>query len=176
MSARRQIVTITSNMLFRIFAACVIAVVAALPSAAQPPARFARTVVMGHIGINSADPDAATAFWTDLMGASSYSRDSFKGVSLLGLMIVFDRAAPSGPSAGSTIDHLGFRVPDLQPYTEKLAKTSYKSSQPTADRLLIDGPDGVRIELMEDSSEYAGMEFDHIHFYSTQPKRCRPGT
>ncbi|MGD1068662.1 MAG: VOC family protein [Bryobacteraceae bacterium] len=156
-------------LLFRIFAACLIAAISAV---AQPPTRGARNVAMGHIHLNSADPDTAIAFWTEVLGASSYSHESLKGVSLLGAIILFTPVAPSGPSAGSAIDHIGFRVPDLQPLIDKLAKTGYKSFQPGAggDRLMIDGPDGVRIELIEDSSEYAGMEFDHLHFYSTQPK------
>ncbi len=35
---------------------------------------------------------------------------------------------------------------------------------------MIDGPDGVRIELTEDSSEYAPIEFHEIHFLTTAPK------
>jgi catechol 2,3-dioxygenase-like lactoylglutathione lyase family enzyme len=158
--------------LFRIFAACLIAV---LPAVAQPAGRGARNVSMGHIHLNSADPDAAIAFWTDVIGASSYSHDSLKGVSLLGAIILFTRMPPTGPSAGSAIDRIGLTVPDLQPFIEKLAKTSYKSFQPGADgdRLMIDGPDGVRIELTADSSMFAGMQFDRLCFNTTQPKEMQ---
>jgi catechol 2,3-dioxygenase-like lactoylglutathione lyase family enzyme len=134
---------------------------------------------MGPIYFNSADPDKAIAFWTDVIGASAESHDSLNGVSMLGATILFIRMAPSGPSAGSVIDHIGVTVPDLQPFIEKLAKTGYKSFRPIAgavpgnDRLMIDGPDGVRIELTEDSSNYAALEFDHIHFYTSQPKEMQ---
>lgn len=92
---------------------------------------------------------------------------------MLGAIILFDKKAPSGPSAGSTIDHIGLKVPDVQSFADKLAKTSYKSStksDPAGDQLMIDGPDGVRIELTEDASMYAPLEFNHIHFHATQPK------
>lgn len=143
----------------------VIGILITLPAVAQ---RGAPNVTFGHIHINSADPDKTLAFWTDLIGLSTWSRDSLSGVSTLGVLILVTRSAPAGPSAGSAIDHIGFKVPDLQPFIDKLARTSYKSSQPAGDRLMIDGPDGVRIELAEDSSMYAPLEFDHIHFYTTR--------
>jgi catechol 2,3-dioxygenase-like lactoylglutathione lyase family enzyme len=149
--------------LLRIIVVCLLA---ALPAAAQ---RGAPGVTFGHIHINSADPDKTIAFWTDVIGATTWSRDSLNGVSTLGVLILIARNPPSGPSAGSAIDHIGFKVPDLQPYIGKLAKTSYKSFQPASDQLMIDGPDGVRIELAEDSSMYAPLQFDHIHLYTTRP-------
>jgi catechol 2,3-dioxygenase-like lactoylglutathione lyase family enzyme len=139
---------------------------AALPVVAQ---RGAPNVTFGHIHINSADPNETIAFWTNIIGISTWSRDSLNGVSTLGVVIVIARSAPSGPSAGSAIDHIGFKVPDLRPFIGKLAHTRYKSFQPADDQLMIDGPDGVRIELAEDSSVYAPIQFDHIHFYTTQP-------
>ena len=139
---------------------------ATLPAVAQ---RSAPNLTFGHIHINSGDPDKTIAFWTDIIGISTWSRDSLSGVSTLGVLILIARSAPSGPSAGSAIDHIGFKVPDLQPFIGKLAKTSYKSFQPASDQLMIDGPDGVRIELAEDSSMYAPLQFDHIHLYTTRP-------
>ena len=38
---------------------------------------------------------------------------------------------------------------------------------------MVDGPDGVRIELIEDSAFYAPLGFDHIHLSSKQPKEMR---
>jgi catechol 2,3-dioxygenase-like lactoylglutathione lyase family enzyme len=171
--------------LLRIFAACLIA---AVPVAAQPALQNPRNVAFGHIHLNSADPDAAIAFWKDIIGTSTYNRESQHGVSMQGALILITRNAPSGPSVGSAIDHIGLRVPDLQPFIEKLAKTPYKSFQPAgaSDKLMIDGPDGVRIELTEDSTMYTLLDFDHIHFHSKQPDdtqawysrlfAARPGT
>jgi catechol 2,3-dioxygenase-like lactoylglutathione lyase family enzyme len=149
--------------LLRIIAVLLIAI---LPAIAQ---RGGPNVTFGHIHINSADPDKTIAFWTDTLGLSTWSHDSLNGVSTLGVLILITPSAPSGPSAGSAIDHIGFKVPDLQPFIGKLAKTSYKSFQPAGDQLMIDGPDGVRIELAEDSSVYAPLQFDHIHLFTTQP-------
>jgi catechol 2,3-dioxygenase-like lactoylglutathione lyase family enzyme len=149
--------------LLRIVAVCLLATLQAVAQRGTP------NVTFGHIHINSADPDKTVAFWTDIIGLSTWSRDSLNGVSTLGVLILITRNAPSGPSAGSAIDHIGFKVPDLQAFIGKLAKTSYKSIQPTGDQLMIDGPDGVRIELTEDSSMYAPLEFDRIYFHTTRP-------
>jgi catechol 2,3-dioxygenase-like lactoylglutathione lyase family enzyme len=140
-----------------------------LASLAAVAQRDAPNITFGHIHINSADPSETIAFWTNIIGMSTWSRDSLNGVSTLGVLIVIARSAPSGSSAGSAIDHIGFKVPDLQPFMGKLAHTSYKSFQPADDQLMINGPDGVRIELSEDSSMYAPLQFDHIHFYTTRP-------
>jgi catechol 2,3-dioxygenase-like lactoylglutathione lyase family enzyme len=106
---------------------------------------------------------------------------------MIGGMILFARGEPTATSVGSAIDHIAIRVPDLQPYVAGLAKTRYKVS-PVAGggRLMIDGPDGARIELIEDDSMYARLEFDHIHFFTPRPKEtqawygrifgARPGT
>ena len=152
----------------RTFAAFVIATVSAN---AQPPSPGARSVAAGHIHLNSADPDAAIAFWKDVIGTATYTNQSLTGVSTLGVTILFNHKAPSGPSAGSAIDHLAFKVPDLQPFSERLAKTAFKSFHPQSDeyRLMVDGPDGVRIELIEDNTMYAPLEFSHVHLYAANP-------
>jgi catechol 2,3-dioxygenase-like lactoylglutathione lyase family enzyme len=149
--------------LFQTIAVCLIAAV---------PALSQRNVVVGHIHLNSADPAASMAFWKDVIGTSAFTNQSLNGVSMIGVLILFTKTAPMGPSAGSAIDHIGITVPDLQPFEERLAKTSYKSSKPTegGDRLLIEGPDGVRVELIEDNSMFADKQFSHIHFHTAQPK------
>ena len=154
--------------LLRLFALSAIAVI---PMMAQPFSRNGPNITLAHIDVNSADPDAAIAFWKDVIGTSTYNRGSINGVSTLGALIVFTRKAASGPSAGSAIDHLAFHVPDLQPFIERLAKTKFKSFQPPSsdDALVIDGPDGVRIELTSDSSMYAPLEFGHIDIHTPKP-------
>jgi catechol-2,3-dioxygenase len=158
--------------LFRLFA---VSLVAAVSAAAQIGSHNAQGVTFGHIHLNSSDPAAAIAFWKDVIGAATYSHESLNGVSTLGAIILFSKKDPSGPSAGSTIDRIALKVPDLTPFVEKLAKTSYKSFQPVpgGDQLMIDGPDGVRIELTADSSMYAPLEFDRIHFHTPKPQETQ---
>src|SRR5215469_1434275 len=118
--------------LLRIVAVGLLAVLPAVTQNSAPGVTF------GHIHINSADPDKTIAFWTDIMGLQTWSRDSLNGVGTIGVLILITPRSPSGPSAGSAIDHISFKVPDLQPFIGKLAKTSYKSFQRAGDRLMID--------------------------------------
>ena len=150
-------------MLLRVITVLLLATLPAFPQ------RGGSNVTLKHIHVNSADPDKTVAFWTDILGLSTWSHDSLKGVSTLGVLILIASGAPSGPSSGSAIDHIGFKVPDLQPFISKLANTSYKTTQPSGDQLMIEGPDGIRIELVEDSSMYAPLQFDRIYLGTTRP-------
>jgi catechol 2,3-dioxygenase-like lactoylglutathione lyase family enzyme len=143
----------------------------ALSAMAQTP-RGGRGVTVGHIHVNSADPDAAIAFWCDVMGTARYSLGSLRGVSTLGVTILFTQQSPSGPSAGSAIDRLAFHVPDIGAYVDRLEKTSpqTKVHEEGDSRVVFDTPDGVRIELVEDPSTYAPLEFSRIHVNSAQLK------
>jgi catechol 2,3-dioxygenase-like lactoylglutathione lyase family enzyme len=154
----------------RVLVACLLAVLPALAQPSGPP-----PVTAGHIHLNSADPDAAIAFWKDVLGAPTVSVDSEKGIGMSGVTILFTRKTPSGPSAGSAIDHLALKVADLQPFTDRLAKTTYKSFSPKVgeELLMIEGPDGVRIELIGDSAMYTSVEFNSTHLHSAQPKEMQ---
>jgi catechol 2,3-dioxygenase-like lactoylglutathione lyase family enzyme len=150
-------------------AASLLAAAPAFPQLAPPNAQG---VTMGHIHLNAADPAAATVFWTDLVGAQPYEHGSLKGVSVPGVVIWFTRKAPTGPSVGSSVDHIGFTVPNLQTYIDKFAKTPYNTIPSTAGgvQLMIDGPDGARIELTEDKASTVPIRFHHVHFDTPDPK------
>jgi catechol 2,3-dioxygenase-like lactoylglutathione lyase family enzyme len=132
-------------------------------------------VAMGHIHLNQSDPAAATAFFTDMIGAQLYTHASLKGVSVPGAVILFTKAAPSGASVGTSVNHIGFTVPDMGPYLARFEKTNYKTTRPTAQgvQLMIDGPDGVRVELTEDRSMKDPIRFHHIHFNTADPKKMQ---
>lgn len=158
--------------LLRILLACLIAT---LPLAAQRP-QNPRGAAFGHVHVSAADPAAAIAFWTDAIGAAVYTRESqdgagLSGISMIGGLILFSRPGASGPAAGAAIERISIRVPELDRFAAKLAKSPYKTSRTEGDpaTLVIDGPDGVRIELIEDSQMYATLEFDSVHLSSPQP-------
>jgi hypothetical protein len=67
----------------------------------QSRKRGTPNVTFGHIHINSADPSETIAFWTEIVGISTWSRNSLStAVGTLGVLIVIARSAPSGPSFG----------------------------------------------------------------------------
>jgi catechol 2,3-dioxygenase-like lactoylglutathione lyase family enzyme len=152
--------------LFRLFAACLIA---CLPAISQPPGQ--RGVTLGHVHLNSANPEAALAFWTEVIGASAFKRESLTGVTMIGGMILISKSDAPGPSAGSVIDRIALHVPALDPFVARLEKSKYKSA-PVAGaegQLLIEGPDGLKVQLNEDNSMFAPLEFEYVQFFSPQP-------
>ena len=146
-----------------------------LRASAQLASPSEQGVAMGHIHLNQNDPAAAMAFFTDMIRAQPYTHASLKGVSVPGAIILFTKAMPSGPSVGTSVNHIGFLVSDMAPYLTRFEKTNYKTSRPTAQgvQLMIDGPDGVRVELTEDRSMKDPIRFHHIHFNTPDPKKMQ---
>lgn len=126
---------------------------------------------MGHVHLTSPDPAAAIQFWESL-GAAPYLHESLKGVTVPGAVILFRKGAPSSPSVGSAVDHIGFKVPDLTKYLARFTGPEWKPTRPHAEgeQLMFNSPDGVRIELTEDKALNVPIRFHHVHFHTTDAK------
>jgi len=99
---------------------------------------------------------------------------------LAGWLFLRERA-PTGESNGSTVNHLGFKVPDLHGLvprlkaagieivtTEVVAGATSDVHHNTAQNVYMafaKGPDGVRVELME-NKELDGIDSHHIHIFT----------
>jgi catechol 2,3-dioxygenase-like lactoylglutathione lyase family enzyme len=138
----------------------------ALPLGAQLSAPNDAGVAMGHLHFNVRDVEAHKRFWTALGGAD-VSTPRFQIVRFPGLLVLLRPVTPSGGTEGSVIQHVGFRVKNLQ---ESLAKwraaglTTVPGGSPR--QAFVTGPDGVRIEMTEDPSLAVPVASHHIHFYT----------
>jgi catechol 2,3-dioxygenase-like lactoylglutathione lyase family enzyme len=138
---------------------------------AQLAAPNSHGVAMGHLHINAADTEAQKKFWTDVVGAQTYDKNGLSGVTVPGAIILIRKAVPTGASVGSTVDHIGFFVPNLQPYYSKVDAAGLKHFKPgTSEQMMIEGPDGLRVELSEDKSSTVPLRFHHIHFHNSDTK------
>src|SRR5215471_10664106 len=88
--------------------------VTASAATAQLAAPNASGVAMGHIHLNAADVDAQKKFWTEIVGARLYDKNGLSGVTVPGSIILIRKAVPTGGSVGSSVNHIGFTVPDLE--------------------------------------------------------------
>ena len=147
-------------------------VLIATASLAQLAAPNPQGVAMGHLHLNAADPDTFKHFWTDLIGAQLYDKNGLSGVTVPGAIILIRKATPTGGSVGSTVNHIGFTVPDLQPCIAKVEAAHLKYTKPnnSAVQIMIDGPEGLRVELTEEKSATVPLRFHHIHFYTPDPQ------
>ncbi len=129
-----------------------------------PPAK------LKAIYINTADEAAQIRFWTELLPC----RAEEKSADCTGAVVRFAAKAPTGPSVGSTIDHIGFFVPSLEPYYAKVSQAGYKYRRiATGNQIIIEGPDGVSVELTSDPARTEPIRFHHIHFHTPQPKEMQ---
>jgi catechol 2,3-dioxygenase-like lactoylglutathione lyase family enzyme len=128
-------------------------------------------VAMGHLHLNAPDPDAQKKFWTEIVGAQLYDKNGLSGVTVPGAIILIRKAVPTGGTVGSSVDHIAFTVPDLQPFFAKVDAAGLKHFKPgAAEQIMIEGPDGLRVELSEDKSASVPVRFHHIHFHTPDTK------
>jgi catechol 2,3-dioxygenase-like lactoylglutathione lyase family enzyme len=145
--------------------------IGALAASAQLASPNAQGVAMGHLHLNSAETDVQKKFWTEIIGAQLYEKNGLSGVTVPGALILIHQAAPKGATVGSSVDHIGFTVPDLKPFYAKLDAAGLKHFKPgAAEQIMIEGPEGVRVELSEDKAATLPLRFHHIHFHNTDPK------
>jgi catechol 2,3-dioxygenase-like lactoylglutathione lyase family enzyme len=112
-----------------------------------------------HIHLRAPDPAAALAWYVDKVGgAVTKLKDRIDGISYGGVWLLAQKGEAS-PSQGHAIDHIGFRPLNVDSVVAGLKTKNVKvTTEPrpltlpsgTSMRLaFIEGPDGVRIELVQ---------------------------
>jgi predicted enzyme related to lactoylglutathione lyase len=114
-----------------------------------------------HVHLNSADVAAAADFYVEKFGGKKTGDFEVAGTKITivdfgGTRLLLNDRAPTSPPAGTSVDHIGFRVDDLEAVAAELKKRG-------ADFLMepmslgdgvkiafVTGPDGVMIELSEE--------------------------
>jgi catechol 2,3-dioxygenase-like lactoylglutathione lyase family enzyme len=120
---------------------------------------------LDHIHYICGDVEAAVKYFKNVFEAKETSRGEIRGlpvvrVNVNGAIIALMGTAPGSselvPGKGSRgLDHIGFTVKDLDKTVEDLKKRGVKigvgisAAGPGVRYAFIDGPDGIRIELLE---------------------------
>ena len=94
--------------------------------------------------------------------------------------------APTGGTIGSTVNHVGFSVPDLKPVVAKLKANGFKmittdsvaatvkvtddiaAASPTTNIAFALGPEDIKVELVEVKAQTAPIQLHHVHFFGEQ--------
>ena len=112
-----------------------------------------------HVHLRAPDPNAALAWYVDKVGgAVGKLKDRIDGINYGGVWILAQKGEAT-PSQGHAIDHIGFRPLNVDTVVTGLKVKNVKvTTEPrpltlpsgTTMRLaFIEGPDGVRIELVQ---------------------------
>jgi len=135
----------------------------------------------GHLHLYPPDRQKETFAWLALGGRLGFNLSGNTPILFPGILILINDPPPGNKieaplgSAGSLVDHVGFRVSDLQAFTTdwkgfvawwKQGNWGLKvepGSRPG--QAWVTTPGGVKIEVIEDKSLKVPLVFDHAHFY-----------
>jgi predicted enzyme related to lactoylglutathione lyase len=144
-------------------------------------------VVYGHHHLNTTNMDAEKKFFADTLGgtvATIGSGDRKQEIiKFPNVLIFFRQQAPTGGSIGTTVNHVGFSVPDLRPVVAKIKANGFKmitadsvaanvkvtddiaAASPTTNIAFALGPDDVKVEFVEVKAQKIPIQLNHIHFF-----------
>jgi catechol 2,3-dioxygenase-like lactoylglutathione lyase family enzyme len=121
-----------------------------------------RPIVSHHIHFFGEDAEEMRAWYRDVFGAAERPGqvNGIIGADLPGLGLNFSTAAPMDPTAGRTLDHIGFEIQDLEAFTQELEAKGIKLDVPYREVpavglaiAFITDPWGTYIELTEGLDE-----------------------
>lgn len=151
-------------------------------------------VTNGHYHLNVGDVDAHRHFWGDTLGGTAGTFGAGTVIFKFPDALVFLREQePTGSTVGSSVDHIGFSVPDLRAMVERLQAAGYRmitaeasppgapvhdgiraiEGGPVSGIAFVLGPDDIKVEVLERRSQAAPIVSDHIHLFGTDNERMR---
>ena len=146
-------------------------------------------IVYGHHHINTMDAEAQKKFFVDTLGGTliKVGTNNTEIVRFPNVLVFFRsvKTAPGG-SRGTTANHIGFSVPDLRAAVDKVKANGYQmitQTEATPDRVVkddiagpaqpggasiafIQGPDDLKVELVEAKQQTTPIALHHVHFFN----------
>ena len=151
-------------------------------------------VVYGHHHLNTTNMEAQKKFYVEALGgkllkigANQQEVIAFPGV----LMFFRPMQAPTGGSIGTTVNHIGFSVPDLKVLVPKIKAAGFKmittdsvaatvkvtddiaAAGPTTNIAFALGPEDTKVEFVEVKDQKAPIQLHHLHFFGQQSREMR---
>jgi len=159
--------------------------VAPFATASAQLSNDAAPIVVSHFRLNVTSVDAHLKFWVDTLGGEAFEwQDGTAGVRFPDVVLALEEQAPTGPTRGTTFDHIGFAAPDVPALAAKAAAAGFQrtvgrepgpgfdSPPPTAGNYgrfeYLIGPDGVKVELVTAEEGAPPIAFHHVHFVNRQ--------
>jgi esterase len=147
----------------------ILAALACLPAAAQLAPPNDAGVTLGHIHLAVKDVDAQRHFFIDMLGGTAVRNGPLDLIQFPGVYIMLRKSDPTGPPAGSIVDHFGFAWKDLPAALAKWKANNLEIEQTTnPNQGYVHGPDGLRVEFFGNPSLPVPVQMNHIHFYLTE--------
>jgi len=122
-------------------------------------------VAMGHLHLRTKDVEASRQFWTTL-GGVPVQNGALQLIQFPGVFVMLTSGEASGGTAGSVVDRIGFRVKNLKESVQKWQSGAIKVESGE----VINGPDGIIIELVADPSIDGPIRMDRVALRTVAPK------
>jgi catechol 2,3-dioxygenase-like lactoylglutathione lyase family enzyme len=144
-------------------------------------------VIAGHYHVNASNIDEHLRFWVDTLGGrrTTFGPQNVNVVVFPDILIFLREQAPTGPTRGTTFDHIGFAVPNVAEVAARAVANGFArtvgrepgpgqtAAPPTAGTYgmfeYLIGPDGVKIELVTNGQpDPPPIKHHHLHFVNPQ--------
>jgi catechol 2,3-dioxygenase-like lactoylglutathione lyase family enzyme len=179
--------------LLHLFVIIVLALASAPRASAQLLVAKDGPIVYGHHHLNTTNMAAQKKFFVDTLGGTAIKIGSNQQeiVKFPNVLIFFrTNQAPTGGTRGTTVNHIGFSVPDLRPVIDKIKANGFqmitRSETLPTDEVKDDiairgntrlafalGPDDVKVELIQAAALTVPITLNHIHFFHPQNTEMR---
>jgi catechol 2,3-dioxygenase-like lactoylglutathione lyase family enzyme len=163
------------------------------PASAQLLAAKDGPIVYGHHHLVVSSVADQKKFWVDALGGVPLSIANREIVKFPNALMFLTAGMPSGGSRGSTVNHIGFSVPNLRQTVDKLKAAGYKmvtaTEAPAAVKVQDDigltsggdvsgiayviGPDDIKVEIVERKMQTMPIVSHHVHFFSQKPEEVQ---
>jgi catechol 2,3-dioxygenase-like lactoylglutathione lyase family enzyme len=120
-------------------------------------------VTMGHIHLLAHDVGGMRQFFVKLGGTSMQDG---RLIQFPGVFIMVSQGEPTAGTAGSIINHIGFKVQNMAESRAKWAAAGLTTEKGSG---YFVAPGGVRIEMNEDAKIAHPLEFFHVHMWVDKP-------
>jgi len=153
-------------------------------------------IVYGHHHLAASDVSLHRKFWVDTLGGTAITLASgTEAIRFPNVYVLLRAQKPTGGSKGTTVNHLGFSVPNLRAAVDKVKANGFRmvtreevaatqsANQEVKDDIavlspqssiaFIMGPDDVKVELVEARTQTLPITLHHVHFFGPQNAEMR---
>jgi catechol 2,3-dioxygenase-like lactoylglutathione lyase family enzyme len=164
-------------------------VLSASTASAQLTAAVEGPIVYGHHHLNTTNMAAQKKFFVDTLGGRlmTIGTNNTEIVEFPNVLIFFRTTqAPTGGTRGTTVNHIGFSVPNLRQMVDTIKASGFQmitNTEATPDRVVKDdiagpaqpggasiafvqGPDDLKVEFVEVAQQTMPIALHHVHFFN----------
>ena len=173
---------------FPLLVSALLVLALASKASAQLAAAKDGPIVYGHHHLNTTNMDAQKKFFVDTLGGKliKLGANNAEIVEFPNVLIFFrPTQAPTGGTRGTTVNHIGFSVPNLRTMVDKVKANGFQmiTNTEAPGREIKDdiagplqpggasiafalGPDEVKVEFVEAKQQTIPITLHHVHFFN----------